>query len=91
MKKSILRLQVCLNGVACFNVPKGSTFKHFGYQPVRDQFSAWYECPVDAAPDDPDHHQAYIVNTGDTYDGVHLGSLMMPDGYTMYHLVEVPK
>jgi len=87
--KQMLRFQVSLFGPTAIATPKGSAFKHFDYQHSRGAYSAWFECPAAEDTIADEHRILKIVGTGVAYHGKYLGSAQMPDGSTMFHLIEV--
>jgi len=77
--QQVFRSQVTI-GLAFFG-PKDVTF---GYQHYRESFSVWYL----SGPNRPQHKYIVVV-TGHELAGEWemVSSIVMPDGFTMFHLL----
>jgi hypothetical protein len=69
-------------------IPGEARFVHFGYQSERDTFSAWFEVPESSTSSA--WRDFSVIATGQLFTGRCLASVVMPDGFHVFHLVVEP-
>lgn len=88
--KEVWRYQVPLGGRVALNLPRGAQFCSFGYQPARDEFCAWF---LVNPKNTPDVRYFHATGTGHSVEEAAfsepLGSTIMPDGFHVFHLIEL--
>lgn len=70
-----------------YRMPADANVIHFGWQEARKAWSIWYEIPSDAV--ETVLRIFRVAATGEPYEGRAIASAMMPDGFHIFHLIEV--